>query len=73
MGAEWSDILHPSVREQAKRGCVWNIFLAAKTRVVRQGMHKAQERVGARLQAQELERKNEMAHRGCGRLWKCVC
>ena len=57
-----------SVRDKPN-GDVCGTFFAAKTRVVRQGMHKAQERVRARLQAQEPERKKEMAHEdvaGCG-------
>ena len=39
-------------------------FFAAKTRVVRQGMHKAQERVRAMLPGQDLGRNKEMARTG---------
>jgi hypothetical protein len=50
-----------SVRDDPN-GDVCGTFFAAKTRVVRQRMHKAQERVRTRLPAQELVRDKEMAH-----------
>ena len=43
-------------------GDVCGTFFATKTRDVRQGMHKAQERVRARLPAQEPQRNKEMAY-----------
>ncbi|KAI2500230.1 hypothetical protein MHU86_14237 [Fragilaria crotonensis] len=51
-----------SVRDKPNRD-VCGTFFAAKTRVVRQGMHKAhQDRVRARLPAWLLEDNKEMAH-----------
>jgi hypothetical protein len=48
---------------------VCGTFFAAKTRVVRQGMHKAQERVRGKAASSRAGKENEMAHEdvaGCG-------